>query len=95
MATPYRATVEVYGTSFCRHCVAARELLERKEVVFIDYLIDLMPLEKDAMMRRCGIKKVPQIFINDAHIGSDEELIELELEGALDELLMAPPPAER
>ena len=89
----YRAKVEVYGTSFCRHCVAARALLERKQVDYTDYLLDLMPLERDEMIRRCGVKKVPQIFINDVHIGSDEELIELEVDGALDALLEVPPPA--
>ena len=62
------AKVEVYGTSFCRHCVAARELLDSKGVEYDDYLLDLMPLERDNMIRRCGIKKVPQIFINDTHL---------------------------
>lgn len=81
------AKVEVYGTSFCRHCVAARELLDSKGVEYDDYLLDLMPLERDNMIRRCGIKKVPQVFINDVHIGDDEALIALEDAGALDSLL--------
>ena len=77
------AKVEVYGTSFCRHCVAARELLDSKGVEYDDYLLDLMPLERDNMIRRCGIKKVPQVFINDVHIGDDEALIALEDAGDL------------
>ena len=81
------AKVEVYGTSFCRHCVAARELLDSKGVEYDDYLLDLMPLERDNMIRRCGIKKVPQVFINDVHIGDDEALIALEDAGELDSLL--------
>lgn len=81
------AKVEVYGTSFCRHCVAARELLDSKGVEYDDYLLDLMPLERDNMIRRCGIKKVPQVFINDVHIGDDEALIALEDAGDLDSLL--------
>ena len=81
------AKVEVYGTSFCRHCVAARELLDSKGVEYDDYLLDLMPLERDNMIRRCGIKKVPQVFINDVHIGDDEALIALEDAGDLDNLL--------
>ena len=79
--------VEVYGTSFCRHCVAARALLEAKGVEYVDYLIDLMPLERDEMIRRCGVKKVPQVFINDQHVGGDEELAELDAAGELDALL--------
>ena len=84
--------VEVYGTSFCRHCVAARTLLEQKQVPYVDYLLDLMPLERDAMIRRCGRKKVPQVFINDVHIGSDEDLLALEASGELDLLLAAGDP---
>ena len=79
--------VEVYGTSFCRHCVVARELLEKKNVEYTDYKLDLMPLYRDEMIRRCGLKKVPQIFINDQHVGSDEDLLALDHAGELDQLL--------
>lgn len=81
------AKIEIYSTSFCRHCVAARALLDRKKVDYTDHLIDLMPLERDEMIRRCGLKSVPQIFINDDHIGGDEELLDLENSGELDRLL--------
>lgn len=84
------AKVEIYGTSFCRHCKVARDLLDRKQVEYTDYLLDLMPLERDEMIRRCGVKKVPQIFINDRHVGSDEELLMLEANGELDALLETP-----
>ena len=79
--------VEIYGTSNCKKCVDVRELLDRKNVEYIDYLIDLMPLEKDEMIRRTGLKYYPQIFINDEHIGGEEELLTLEADGELDKLL--------
>jgi glutaredoxin 3 len=47
----------------------------------------LMPLEKDEMLRRCGLKYYPQIFINDEHIGGEEELMMLEADGRLQKLL--------
>ena len=59
------AQVEIYGTSFCRHCLAARKLLDSRQIDYTEYLIDLMPLERAEMLRRCGRKKVPQILIND------------------------------
>jgi glutaredoxin 3 len=46
-----------------------------------------MPLEKDEMFRRCGLKYYPQIFINDEHIGGEEELMMLEADGRLRTLL--------
>jgi len=81
------AKVEIYGTSFCRHCLAARQLLESRKIEYTEYLIDLMPLERNEMLRRCGRKKVPQILINNMPIGGDEELLVLDASGELKRLL--------
>ncbi len=84
------AKVEIYGTSFCRHCLAARALLDSKQIDYTEYLIDLMPLERGEMLRRCGRKKVPQILINNEPIGGDEDLMMLDASGELDQLLKHP-----
>ncbi len=81
------AKVEVYGTRESKKCVNVRELLNRKNIEFIDHLIDLMPLEKDEMVRRTGVKYYPQIFINDVHVGGEEDLLMLEASGELDKLV--------
>jgi len=81
------AQVEIYGTSFCRHCLAARALLDSKQIDYTEYLIDLMPLERAEMLRRCGRKKVPQILINNVPVGGDEDLMELDASGELEKLL--------
>ena len=85
------AKIEIYGTSFCRHCLAARKLLDSKKIEYTEYLIDLMPLERAEMLRRCGRKKVPQILINDVPIGGDEDLMALDQSGELDKLLTSLP----
>ena len=79
--------VEIYGTSFCRHCVDARDFLQAKGIEYEDYLLDLMPLEKDVMIERCGQKTLPQIFIDGQHIGGLSDLRELDSSGKLDKLL--------
>lgn len=81
------AQVEIYGTSFCRHCLAARALLDAKQIDYTEYLIDLKPLERVEMLRRCGRKKVPQILINSVPIGGDEDLMALDASGELGRLL--------
>jgi len=83
-----RAKVEIYGTSFCRHCLAARALLDSKQIDYTEYLVDLMPLERGEMLRRCGRKKVPQILIDSVPVGGDEDLMLLDESGELDRLLM-------
>jgi glutaredoxin 3 len=79
--------IEIYGTTSCNKCVNVRQFLDEKNIVYTDYMIDLMPLEKDDMIRRCGLKYYPQIFINDKHIGGEEDLLMLDYEGKLQELL--------
>jgi len=82
------AKIEIYGTSNCRKCVDVRVLLDGKNIEYSDYLIDLMPLEKDEMIRRSGLKYYPQIFINEKYIGGNEELLTLDASGELDKLLV-------
>ena len=82
-----KAKVEMYATSFCRHCVDAREFLQSKNIEYEEYLLDLMPLEKDTMIERGGQRSLPQIFINDQHIGGLSDLRKLDSSGKLDELL--------
>jgi len=77
----------MYATSFCRHCMDAREFMQAKGIDYEEYLLDLMPLEKNAMIERCGHKSVPQIFINSHHIGGLSDLIMLDSSGELDKLL--------
>ena len=81
------AKVEMYATSFCRHCMDAREFMQAKGIDYEEHLLDLMPLEKDAMIERCSLKSVPQIFINNHHIGGLSDLIMLDSSGKLDKLL--------
>ncbi|CAA6813034.1 MAG: Glutaredoxin 3 [uncultured Thiotrichaceae bacterium] len=79
--------VEVYGTYNGKKCVNVREFFAKKNIEYIDNLIDLMPLEKDEMIRRTGLKYYPQIFINDEYIGGEEELMMLAADGKLEKLL--------
>lgn len=81
------ARVEMYATSFCRHCMDAREFMQAKGIDYDEYLLDLMPLEKDTMIKRCNQKSVPQIFINNHHIGGLSDLVILDRSGKLDKLL--------
>ena len=80
-------TIEIYATSFCRHCVATREFLARNNMEFTEYRLDLLPLERNEMIRRCGATSVPQIFINGVHIGGHDELIAMHARGELNELI--------
>lgn len=80
--------VTMYSTRFCPYCVRARMLLEKKGVEFTDIRVDSEPQRREEMMTRAaGRSSVPQIFIDNDHIGGCDDLYELEFEGILDKKL--------
>jgi len=81
------SNVTIYSTRFCPYCVRARMLLEQKGVKFNEIRIDSEPHLRSEMVQRAGRTSVPQIFINDEHIGGCDDLYALESRGKLDEKL--------
>lgn len=82
------AKVEMYSSVLCPFCMAAKRLLSSKGVDFTEHDVDDDEEVRAAMIERAGGRKtVPQIFINERHIGGYDELSHLESAGALDELL--------
>ena len=84
------AKVEIYTSQLCGFCHAAKRLLTSKNVDFDETDVGRDANKKGAMIARSnGGRTVPQIFINDQHIGGCDELYELERAGKLDQLLAA------
>ncbi len=81
------AKVEVYCAAGCGYCSGAIALLERKGVPFVEYRVDLEPARRREMEARAGRTSVPQIFIDDHHVGGFDDMVELDMEGELDPLL--------
>lgn len=79
--------VVMYSTRFCPYCVRARALLEKKGVEFTDIRVDSEPKLREEMIKRAGRSSVPQIFIDDEHVGGCDDLYELEFEGELNKKL--------
>ncbi|MFA5626342.1 MAG: glutaredoxin 3 [Thiohalomonadaceae bacterium] len=82
------AKVEIYTTDSCPFCVRARMLLDDKGADYSEYRIDLLSeLRAEMQARANGGSSVPQIFIDDQHIGGCDELYALDAKGGLDPLL--------
>jgi len=82
------AKVEIYTWRTCPYCIRAKNLLAQKGVEFIEYKIDGDELARNKMTQRAnGRRSVPQIFINDHHIGGCDDMHALEAQGNLNELL--------
>jgi glutaredoxin 3 len=86
------AKVEIYTTMFCGYCARAKSLLQRKGAAFKEIDIGEETARRDEMISRAGGRQtVPQIFINDEHIGGSDDLAALDRSGQLDAKLGATP----
>jgi glutaredoxin 3 len=82
------ASVEVYTTPYCPYCVAAKDLLRRKGVDFIEINVaGDRDLRTKMVARAGGSMTVPQIFIGETHVGGCDDLYALDDAGGLDPLL--------
>lgn len=82
------AKVEIYTWSTCPFCLRAKSLLNNKGVNFTEYSIDGNEDARAKMAQRAnGRRSLPQIFINDHHIGGCDDIHALERQGKLDEML--------
>ena len=81
--------IEMYILSTCPYCSRAKQLLESKgvkEITFYD--VGKQPeLWNDSKKRSGGRETVPQIFINEQHVGGCDDLFALDKAGGLDPLL--------
>ncbi len=84
------AKIRMYSTAVCPFCLRAEMLLNSKGVTEIEKIrVDLDPLQREEMLSKTGRRTVPQIYINDTHVGGFDELAALEHAGKLDSLLAA------
>lgn len=84
------ARVEIYTKFLCPYCSRAMKLLASKGVQVEEYDITMGGPKRAEMLQRAnGRSTVPQIFIDDAHIGGSDDLAALDREGKLDALLAA------
>jgi glutaredoxin 3 len=82
------AKIEVYTTTYCPYCHAAKDLLRGKGVAFEEFdLTNDAEGRANLVKRSNGLRTVPQIFINGKHIGGFDALSALDASGKLDPLL--------
>lgn len=76
--------VVIYTTLMCPYCLRAKQLLQRKGVDYEEIRIDEDHQQVRIMMARSHRKTVPQIFIDDFHVGGYDDLAALDACGELD-----------
>lgn len=80
--------IEIYTKDYCPFCHRAKHLLADKGVAFVEYEISDDVARAVQMRQRAQRHTVPQIFIDDRHIGGCDDLFALERSGQLDPILL-------
>ncbi len=84
------AKIVMYTTAVCPYCINAKRLLNNKGVTEIEEIrVDLKPQLREEITQKTGRRTVPQIYIDDRHIGGFDDLRALDVAGGLDPLLAA------
>lgn len=82
------ARIVIYSSSYCPYCSAAKQLLTKKGVAYEEIDVDGRPALREEMRTKAGgVNTVPQIWIDDRHIGGCDDLHALDAAGKLDPLL--------
>jgi len=81
--------VVMYTQALCGYCTAARKLLRSKGIDFVEINVTMNAARRREMTERSGRRTVPQIFINDQHIGGYDDMARLDRQHKLDALLAA------
>ena len=80
--------VTVYMGPMCAFCDAAKRLLTKKKIPYKEINVALDESKLEEMLKKSnGKKTIPQIFIEDFHVGGYEELRALESKNELDNLV--------
>jgi len=87
------AKIEIYTKDYCPYCTGALALLADKKDSFADLTVQQIKIDGDMALRETMISRsngsytVPQIFIDDVHVGGCDELVALNRQNKLDALL--------
>ncbi len=76
--------VKIYSTAICPYCERAKMLLEKRNIKYTEFKIDEdAKLFEEMVALSNGRRSVPQIFIDDQHIGGYDDLVDFDLNGGL------------
>ena len=80
--------IDIYTDMLCSYCALAKRLLKSRHVDFNEIEVSGdANLREEMRSRANGQRTVPQIFIDDIHIGGYDDLYLLDKKGLLDKLL--------
>lgn len=87
MPNPASPNIVMYTTAICPYCVAAKNFLKQRGASWTEVRVDLDIERRREMLDRARRTSVPQIFIDDFHVGGFDDMVALDRAGKLAPLL--------
>ena len=79
--------IEVFSGPECNYCKRAKVLLDEMRIDYIERDISIENHRTELIQRLPRTRSIPQIFVDDQHIGGFEDLQILKERGQLEKLL--------
>lgn len=79
--------VEIYTTTYCGYCTAAKNLLKKQGLDFTEIDVSTDEAKRSWLLEQTGQRTVPQIFFGDTPMGGYSELSEIVSKNKLASLL--------
>ena len=80
--------IKIYTGPNCAFCVQAKNLLQRNNKTYTELPIQEGTNLNEMLTLSQGMRTVPQLFIDDVHIGGYDQLREYEKSGQLNKTLL-------
>ena len=79
--------IKIYFSEYCPYCKSVEALMNKKNISFEKIDVDLDTNLREEMVKISGRTSVPQVFVNDLHLGGCDDVYDLENKGELDSLI--------
>lgn len=79
--------IKIYTKNYCPYCAHAKELLNKIGAKYEEVDITDTPEVIEDLIKKSGMRTVPQIFVNNKCLGGFSDIAKLHEEGKLLDLL--------
>ena len=69
--------ITIFSLDDCPHCFRAKKAMKERRVPFLEISLTQYPQKRDDMTSLCNQMTVPQIFMNEEHVGGTSKILKL------------------
>lgn len=71
-----KLNIEVWSQPNCPGCSSVKSLLDSKGLAFVEKMLGITGTKEELFSKAPGVRSIPQVFIDNVHIGGLKEVTE-------------------